>query len=134
MRRLAICGQPMRRYETPRREGVPDWLTCGRRPGHPGRHESTLYVRARADEKQATGSPVLAAALREARERAGLSQYRLAAIVGVSRSAVQKWEDAARMPAGDRWVQLELTLGPLGIVRDPGPATGQEQQRGSAAA
>lgn len=131
MRRQAICGQPMRRYETPRRGGIPDYLTCGRRPGHPGRHESTLYVRARADEKQAAGSPVLAAALRAAREQAGLSQYRLAAVVGVSRPAVQQWEAARRMPSGEHWVQLELALGPLGVVREAGPrpAAGDGRRR-----
>jgi ribosome-binding protein aMBF1 (putative translation factor) len=119
MTRLAICGQPMRRYEKPGREGIPDWLTCGRRPGHPGRHESTLYVRARKDKSQApTGSQVIAASLRQAREQAGLSQRHLAAVVGVSRSAVQMWERAARAPDGEHWVQLELTLGPLGVVRE----------------
>ena len=122
MRRQAVCGEPMRRYEKPGREGIPDYLTCGRRPGHPGRHESVLYVRARYETRQApTGSPVLAAAVRRARAEAGLSQYRLAAAVGVSRSAVQMWEDARRMPGEESWVQLELTLGPLGVVRDRVP-------------
>jgi ribosome-binding protein aMBF1 (putative translation factor) len=125
--RLAICGQPMRRYETPLRGGVPDYLTCGRRPGHPGRHESTLYVRARKDaQQQPTGSPVVAASLRRAREQAGLSQRHLAAVVGVSRSAVQMWERAARAPDGEHWVQLELTLGPLGVVRDRKDAATRE--------
>lgn len=130
MRRQAICGQPMRRYEKPGREGIPDWLTCGRRPGHPGRHESTLYVRSRAMRQDPTGSPVLAAALRRAREQAGLSQRHLAAVVGVSRPAVQMYERGARMPSPEIWVQLELTLGPLGIVRgqDPRPeAEGAER-------
>lgn len=121
MRRLAICGQPMRRYETPRRAGVPDCLTCGRRPGHPGRHESTLYVRSRAMRQAPTGSPVLAAALRRAREQAGLSQRALAAVVGVSRPSVQMYERGARTPSPEVWVQLELTLGPLGIVREQDP-------------
>lgn len=132
MRRLAICGHPMRRYETPRRGGIPDYLTCGRRPGHPGRHESTLYVRARyAAGQPPTGSRALAAALRRAREQAGLSQYRLAAVVGVSRSAVQMWEDARRTPGPESWVQLELALGPLGVVRerDRRAEAGDERQR-----
>jgi DNA-binding transcriptional regulator YiaG len=84
-------------------------------------------VRARANEKQATGSPVLAAALRQARVQAGVSQYQLAALAGVSRSAVQAWERARRIPQEENWVQLELALGPLGIVRDSAP-----QQRGEA--
>jgi ribosome-binding protein aMBF1 (putative translation factor) len=121
MRRQAICGQPMRRYETPERGGIPDWLTCGRRPGHPGRHESTLSLAARKLSQDPTGSPVLAAALRRARGRAGLSQRALAAAVGVSRPAIQQYERAARTPSAEVWVQLELTLGPLGIVRDLGP-------------
>jgi DNA-binding XRE family transcriptional regulator len=129
MRRQDICGQPMRRYEKPGREGIPDWLTCGRRPGHPGRHESTLYVRSRGLRQSPTGSPVLAAAIRRARGQAGLSQRDLAAAVGVSRPAVQQWERAARMPASESWVRLELTLGPLGIVRDPAPETAQEASR-----
>jgi DNA-binding XRE family transcriptional regulator len=130
MRRQAICGQPMRRYEKPGREGIPDYLTCGRRPGHPGRHESTLYVRAKNETWQPpTGSVVLAAALRQARAEAGLSQYRLAAIVGVSRSAVLNWERAARTPEAENWVQLELALGPLGIVRETAPETQQEADR-----
>jgi len=107
----------MRRYEKPGREGIPDYLTCGRRPGHPGRHESTLYVAARQTWQPPTGSRPLAAAMRQARTEAGLSQYRLAAIVGVSRSAVQMWEEARRMPQEENWIQLQLTLGPLGIAR-----------------
>ena len=133
--RLAICGQPMRRYEKPGREGIPDWLTCGRRPEHPGRHESTLYVRARKALRQApTGSPVLAASLRQAREQAGMSQRGLAAVVGVSRSAVQMWERAARAPDGEHWVQLELALGPLGIVREQDPKPEAATKEGHARA
>ena len=37
------------------------------------------------------------------------------------------WEDARRTPQEENWVQLELTLGPLGIVRDhPEPPTVKE--------
>lgn len=118
MRRRAVCGELMRRYEKPGREAVPDYLTCGRRPGHPGRHESTLYVRARSETRQPpTGSPALAAAIRQARVQAGWSQYRLAAAASVSRSAVQSWEDARRTPGEQSWIQLELALGPLGVIR-----------------
>ncbi len=121
MTRSAICGEPMRRYEKPGREGIPDWLTCGRRLGHPGRHESTLYVRARKTLRQPpTGSPVVAAAIRQARTDAGLSQRALSHRVGVSRPAIQQWERGARTPAPGHWVQLELALGPLGVVREAG--------------
>lgn len=121
MRRQAVCGEPMRRYETPGRPGIPDWLTCGRRPGHPGRHESTLYLRARSLSQAPTGSLVLAAAIRRARAEAGLSQRALSHRLGVSRPAIQQWERGARTPAPDNWIQLELTLGPLGVVRNAGP-------------
>ena len=68
----------------------------------------------------------VADAIREARERAGLSQYKLAAAVGVSRSAVQNWERATRIPEEPNWVQLELTLGPLGVVRESKDAPREE--------
>ena len=122
MRRAAICGQPMRRYEKPGREAVPDWLVCGRRPGHPGRHESTLYVRAKAETVQSpTGSPAVAEAIRRARAEAGWSQYRLAAVIGVARTTVLNWERAERTPCVESWTQLELALGPLGVVREADP-------------
>ena len=122
-------GQPMRRYEKPGRPGIPDYLTCGRRLGHPGRHESTLYVRSRVLRQAPTGSPVLAAAIRQAREQAGLSQRLLAVAVGVSRPSVQMYERGARTPSPEVWIQLELTLGPLGIVREPRPEAAQEAER-----
>ena len=70
----------------------------------------------------------VADAIRQAREQAGLSRPELAALVGVSRSAVQQYEEARCLPGAEIWVQLELTLGPLGIIR-PGPEAGQGQQR-----
>ena len=78
-----------------------------------------------------TGSPDIAAVIRRAREEAGLSQYRLAAAVGVSRSCVQMYEDARRTPSAEMWVQLELTLGPLGVVRDA-PVAAREEQSSAA--
>lgn len=118
----------MRRYEKPGRPGIPDWLVCGRRPKHPGRHESTLYVRARANERNApTGSAVLAAALREAREQAGLSQRRLAAVVGVVTGAQTRnfasleLSTAERAeyymgPRGEAWVRQWLADGWIGYA------------------
>jgi ribosome-binding protein aMBF1 (putative translation factor) len=125
----------MRRYEMRGREGVPDWLTCGRRPRHPGRHESTLSLRVRKLWQDPTGSRVLAAAIRQARGQAGLSQRALARVVGVSRPCVQQWERGARTPAAENWVQLELTLGPLGVVRASGPGaeTSAARESGRAA-
>ena len=67
------------------------------------------------------GLPAVAAGIRRARERAGLSQRALAAAVGVTESCVQLWEYAKRTPGEQSWVQLELTLGPLGVVREAGP-------------
>ena len=72
------------------------------------------------------GSPAVAAAIREARERAGLSQRRLADLAGVTRRSVQYWEEAKRRPGEQSWVQLELTLGPLGVVRESKDAPREE--------
>ena len=68
-----------------------------------------------------SGSAEVAAAIREARVRAGLTQVRLAAVVDVTEQCVQMWERAERKPGAEKWVQLELTLGPLGIVREGNP-------------
>ena len=67
-----------------------------------------------------SGSPAVAAAIRDARVRAGLTQRRLAAVVDVTEVCVQLWERAQRTPGSESWEQLELALGPLGIVRDAG--------------
>jgi len=117
------CGEPMRLYEKPGRPAVPDGLACGRRRGHPGRHISSLALGRRPSRQGPSGSLVVAAAIRQAREGAGLSQRRLAVIVGVTETCVQHWEYARRNPGAQSWVQLELALGPLGVVRDAGPGT-----------
>jgi len=81
----------------------------------------------RRPARPATGSPAVAAVIREAREAAGMSRLRLAAAVGVTATAVQWWEQAKRTPSPERWVQLELTLGPLGVVRQaPRPEAAEE--------
>lgn len=122
----AVCGHRMRRYEKPGREAVPDYLTCGRKPRHRGRHISVLALARQRDAapQPATGSPLVAAAIRQARTEARLSKRALAAAVGVTDMAVHLWETAQRTPGEQSWVQLELTLGPLGVVReaDPKPA------------
>jgi len=68
-----------------------------------------------------TGSLLVAAAIQQGREVAGMTRRDLAAAVGVTAAAVRHWEAARRMPQEENWVQLELTLGPLGVVRDQAP-------------
>jgi ribosome-binding protein aMBF1 (putative translation factor) len=68
-----------------------------------------------------TGSPAVAARIRQARKRAGMTRRHLALAVGVTESAVGKWERAWRTPGPESWVQLELALGPLGVVREADP-------------
>ncbi len=119
----AICGHVMRRRELPGRPVLDDPL-CGRRPGHSGRHRSEASMRMRARRRAAydrpTGSPLIAAKIREARKLAGASQSDLAAVLGVTQQCVLDWERARRIPSPENWEQLELTLGPLGVVRDRG--------------
>lgn len=115
------CGHPVRRYEIPGHPvlGEPE---CGRRPGHPGRHISVEALRRRRSQAP-SGSHAIAAAIQGARKRAGLTQVRLAVLAGVTEQCVQRWEQAERTPGPESWVQLELTLGPLGVVREAGPGT-----------
>ena len=49
--------------------------------------------------------------LKEARKRKGLSQERLAELVGVTRSTVAKWEIGERSPKGDHLIKLSEVLG-----------------------
>lgn len=74
--------------------------------------------------------PLFGAAIRAARIQAGLSQYKLAAAVGLSRSCIQQFENGVLTPGEQHWEQLELTLGPLGVVRDARAAAGDGGQRG----
>lgn len=81
-----------------------------------------------APPKRTPASLLVAAAIRQARERAELSQRTLAAEVGVTESYIQLIEYGKRNPSTKVWVQLELTLGPLGIVREaPGPEEGETE-------
>ena len=126
-RRSPLCGQPMRRNE--RGVAILEDPVCGRRAGHPGQHLSESVMRRRRYARRVpSGSPDIGAAILEARRRAGLSQRRLAAVLGVTTTAVRHWEHADRAPGQESWVQLELALGPLGVVREAGPdAAGEEQ-------
>lgn len=80
-----------------------------------------------------SGAEAIAAAIVRSRRRAGLSQRRLAAAVGVTQVAVQYWESAKRTPGEKSWVQLELTLGPLGVVRGGTPRREAAEERADAA-
>ena len=81
----------------------------------------TMRTRRKAAYDRPTGSPAIAAKIREAREQAGASQSLLAAFLGVTQQCVHDWEKARRAPSEESWEQLELTLGPLGVVRGTGP-------------
>ena len=130
---VVICGHPMRRYEIPGRPVLDD-PSCGRRPGHPGRHISEAALKAARERGQGpSGSAEVAEAIRRARAAAGLTQRRLAAAVSVTEVCVQLWERAERMPGPERWEQLELTLGPLGIVREAGREQAASREQSSAA-
>ena len=72
----------------------------------------------------------LGAAILAARKRAGLTQAQVAAAVGVSRPFYQNWESGYRTPSDEHWEQMELTLGPLGVVRDRDAGDGDEGQQG----
>ena len=124
MGRSPRCGQPMRRNE--RSVPVLEDPACGRRAGHAGQHLSEAVMRRRRYARLVHGgSADIGAAIREARRRAGMSQDRLAAAVGVTQAAVGLWERAQRTPGEQNWVQLELTLGPLGVVREADPRPGE---------
>lgn len=128
------CGKPLRWSEPPGWGAVTETPVCGYRKGHRGRHRSemalVMQARRRAAYDRPSGSPAVGAAIREARVRAGRSQSGLAVALGVTQQCVANWEAAKRTPAPETWEQLELTLGPLGIVRDPGPEAAEDQQRG----
>ncbi len=103
---------------------------CGKRKGHAGWHMSAEALkRARERGQGPSGSAEVAGAIRRARAAAGLTQRRLAAAVSVTEVCVQLWERAARMPGPERWEQLELTLGPLGIVREAGRAQAAAREK-----
>ena len=72
-------------------------------------------------------SPLVAASIRQARKAAGMTQRDLALVVGVSAAAVGHWERARWVPRPESWVQLELTLGPLGVVREADPPAAREE-------
>jgi len=129
------CGQLLRFCEQPGGPAVLEPPECARRAGHKSpRHRSAAAMEAarrRAAGQAPTGSADIAAAIGRMRREAGLSKRALAAAVGVSDTCVNWWERGRRAPSAEHWVQLELTLGPLGIVRGPGPEAGQEQRRGA---
>ena len=75
---------------------------------------SLKLARRRGWKRQApSGSPAIGAAIRGARERAGMSQRRLAAAAGVTQTCIQHWEGAKRMPGTEGLARLERVLGPV---------------------
>ena len=135
------CGRLLQRNE--RAGPVLEDPVCGRPEGHPGHCLSEAYWArkitankywAQTGRRPArpAGSPAVAAAIRSARIGAGLSQFRLGMMLGVSQQAVHYWEAAKWPPSAENWQQLELALGPLGVVRDTGP--GPEAAAGEEAA
>jgi DNA-binding transcriptional regulator YiaG len=126
-----LCGEPLRTIMWESRY-------CARPAGHKGsRHRSAAAIEAarrKAAAQPPTGSPVVAAVIRQAREQAAMSRPRLAAVVGVTATAVQLWEQGKRTPSGENWVQLELALGPLGIVRERDPERAAAGEAGRDAA
>ena len=128
------CGQVLRRLERPGRP-VFDDPVCGRPAGHTGQHDSVPAIRRRRYTRRVpSGSPEIAVAIWEARRKAGMSQRRLAAVLGVTQTAVRHYEHADRTPSAATWVQLELALGPLGVVRDRPAEAGDDGQRQGEAA
>ena len=119
------CGEPLRFYEWPGGPAVLDGLTCARRAGHASpRHRSAAAMEAarrRASGQAPSGSLLVAEAIQRSRREAGMTQLALAAAVGVTGVCVSLWERAQRTPGEQSWVQLELALGPLGIVREAAP-------------
>ena len=131
----ARCATPMSVHQ---RIGYPFLLAdvCGRAAGHAGQHRSVTALeraarrRSRFPAVQApSGSAALGMAVARARVRAGLSQPRLAALLGVTVTCVQHWEGAKRTSSRGNLAALELALGV--VLR---AAAGDDQQRGEAAA
>ena len=83
--------------------------------------------------RQPAASPLVAAAIRKARQRAEMTQCALAEAVGVTAQYIQLLEYGKRSPGEQTWVQLELTLGPLGVVRDAGTGTEAATEESDAA-
>ena len=125
---MTVCGKPLRTVL---------WETryCARPPHEDSRHRSAAAIEAarqRAIAQPPTGSPVVAAMIRQAREQAAMSRPRLAAVMGVTATAVQLWEEGKRTPSEQSWVQLELALGPLGVVRAGNPEPAAEENADAA--
>lgn len=132
-----LCGEPLRFYEWPGGPAVLDGLTCARRAGHASpRHRSAAALEAarrRASGQAPSGSLSVAEAIREGRRDAGMTQLALAAAVGVTGVCVSLWERGQRTPGEEHWVQLQLTLGPLGVVRQADPETAAREASDAAA-
>ena len=62
--------------------------------------------------------PAAGAAIRQARNEAGISQRVLAARAGVNPRTVRAWEGGGQAVRQGHWVMLQFVLGPMGAVRD----------------
>ena len=80
------------------------------------------------------GQPAAGAAIRQARNRAGMSQRALAAEAGVGHRTLRGWESGERAVRHGHWVMLQLVLGPLGVVGEGHAAAGDGGQPGDEAA
>ncbi len=70
---------------------------------------------ARAGAAASTAGP-LAAAIRTARDRAGLTQRQLAELLGIRQSSVGQWERGFTCPAAERMVSLHDALPDLAAL------------------
>lgn len=49
--------------------------------------------------------------IKQLRTKRGLTQERLAIVMGIDRSAIAKWETGAAMPRADKLIELAKVLG-----------------------
>lgn len=66
--------------------------------------------------------------IRAARQRAGLSQGRFAALLGVTQSAVSRWESGSRPVSAELAASLAAGLAPVMAACDPTARTARARQ------
>ena len=129
--RTPRCYRPMTRYEPQGWPAVLEDPVCGRRRDHapPCRSEQSLArMRRPGVTQRAASSPALAAAIREARQRAGMTQRDLGRALGVSQRTVLGWEKAERRPDEGVLARVaEILAGARSVLED-----GMKQTRSAA--